>query len=146
MQCIILINIGWVCNMITSVHYYCSIGLDKIGKLVLYHLLLSLVVLILYFILNHFLHVTMLYYIVPSVALFIGSIYNSYILLHKIENVFSWLRSGYFLYFIAVSFFLLCFYFLNIVALNYLIMPVFFLLYICGLLKRYKISKLFNIQ
>jgi O-antigen/teichoic acid export membrane protein len=146
MQCIILLNIGWVCNMITSVHYYCSIGLDKIGKLVLYHLMLSLVVLILYFILNHFLYVTILYYIVPSVALFIGSIYNSYILLHKIENVFSWLRSGYFLYFIVVSSFLACFYFLNIITLNYLIMPVFFLLYICGFLKRHKISKPFNIQ
>lgn len=144
MQCIIILNIGWVCNMITSVHYYCSIGLDKIGRLVLYHIALSLSVIILYFILNHYLHVTILYYAVPSVALFLGSIYNSYILSQKIENVFSWLRSAYFLYFLSVSFFLLGCHFFKVTKLNYWIMPGFFLLYICALLKQYKTGKLFK--
>lgn len=145
MQCIIILNIGWVCNMITSVHYYCSIGLDKIGRLVLYHIVLSLSVIILYFILNHYLHVTILYYAVPSVALFLGSIYNSYILSQKIDNVFSWLRSEYFLYFLMVSFLLSVFYYFNITTLQYLIMPVFFLLYICWLLKQEKAASYLNI-
>jgi len=142
--CTIILNVGWVCNMITSVHYYCSIGLDKIGRLVLYHLTLSLIVIVLYFFLNHYSHLTVLYYAVPSVALFVGSIYNSYILSKKINNVFSWLRSGYFLYFVVASFFTLGFYLLNVTTLNYLIMPVFFLIYICGLLNQYKTGKLFT--
>ncbi len=144
MLCVIILNIGWVCNMITSVHYYCGLGLDEIGRLVLYHLALSLSVVAFYFILIHFLHVTLLYYAVPSAALFLGSIYNSYILSQKIENVFLWLRSGYFLYFVMVSFLLLGFYFLNIPTLVYLVMPVFFLIYICGLLNQYKSGKLFK--
>lgn len=144
MLCIIILNVGWVCNMITSVHYYSSIGLDKIGRLVLYHLVLSLMVVILYLFLNHYLRVTVLYYAVPSVALFVGSIYNSYILSQKIDDVFSWIRSGYFVYFLVVSFFLLGYYFLNVTTLNYLVMPVFFLLYICGLLKQYKTGKLYK--
>lgn len=144
MLCVIILNIGWVCNMITSVHYYCSIGLDKIGRLVMYHLVLSISVIIFYFILNRFINVTILYYAVPSLALFLGSIYNSYILAQKIDNVFSWLHSGYFLYFLIVSFFLLGYYFLNVTTFTLLIMPIFFLIYICWLLKDYKEGKLFK--
>lgn len=144
-QCIIILNLGWVCNMITSVHYFCSIGLDKIGKLVIYHMALSITVIILYLFLNRYLHVELLYFAVPSVALFLGSIYNSYILARKIGKVFSWLKSGILLYFIFVSFLLLVIYHTKSTALTYLIMPIFFLLYICWILKQYKADKLFKL-
>jgi O-antigen/teichoic acid export membrane protein len=144
MKCVIILNIGWVCNMVTSVHYYCSIGLDKIGKLVLYHLILTITVIILYFFLNHYLHVTLLYFAVPSVALFMGSIYNSYILSKKIEKVFAWLKSGIFLYFIFVSFILLVISYTTTTTITYLLMPIFFFSYLFWVLMRYKKDKLFK--
>lgn len=144
MLCVIILNIGWVTNMITSVHYYCCIGVDKIGKLVLYHLLLSVCVIVFYSILNYYSGTSLLYYAVPAVALFLGSIYNSYLLSGKIKNVFIWLRSRHFLYFLVVSFVLSGCYFFSNVVLAKVLMPVFFLIYICWLWKEYKSGNYFK--
>lgn len=144
MQCIIILNLGWVCNMITSVHYYCSIGLDKIGKLVAYHFVLSITVIILCLFLSRFQHIVLLYFAVPSIALFLGSIYNSYVLTKKLENVFSWLRSGIFFYFIFVSALLLFTYHTKTSPLTYFIMPILFLFYLGWILGKYKAGKLFK--
>lgn len=144
MQCIILLNIGWVCNMITSVHYYCCIGLDKMGQLVIYHLILSLIVIIIYIFLNRYLHWKSLYFAVPSIALFLGSIYNSYSLSKKIKSSFLWLRSIFFLYFIFVSLILLIITFTKAVTINYLVMPIFCLIYIFLIFLSYKKEILFK--
>lgn len=143
MQCIIILNLGWVCNMITSVHYYCSIGLDKIGRLVIYHLILSITVIVFYLGLNHYFPMKFLYFSVPTIALFLGSIYNSYALSKKIEKAFSWLKSSLLLYFGLVSFLLLFIYQTEPTTITHLIMPISFLLYICWILKQYKAEKLF---
>lgn len=98
-----IINIGWVCNMIASVHYFTCIGLDKIDKLIYYHLILALIVVLL----SYVLHVTKasneVFFAVPSVALFIGSIYKSLVLLKELNNSFRWLKSSIFQYFILTS-------------------------------------------
>jgi len=142
MNCIIVINLGWVCNMVTSVHYYCCIGLDKIGKLVFYHLILSVTITVLYLLLNRYVHITFLYFAVPGVGLFLGSIYNSYLLSRNITQTYSWLTSGFFLYFLLVSFLLLFFYQTGSNTIAYIAMPLLFLLYICWILKKYKVDKL----
>lgn len=146
MQCIIILNLGWVCNMITSVHYYCCIGLDKIGRLVIYHLILSVTVIVFYLGLSYYSAIKFLYFSIPSIALFLGSIYNSYALSKKIKNSFSWLKSGLLLYFGLFSFLLLFMYQTEPRMTIWLIMPVSFLLYICWILKRYKADKLFNLN
>lgn len=143
MQCIIIINIGWVCNMITSIHYYCSIGLDEMGDLVIYHLLLSAVVVILYLFLTNYLRWPTLYFAVPSLALFVGSIYNSYSLSKKIPGTFSWLRSVLFLYFIAASFTLLAIHIANI-NYAYLAAPVLFLAFTCLVFRQRRMDTLFK--
>ena len=146
MQCIIILNFGWVCNMITSVHYYCCIGLDKMGQLVIYHLVLSITVVIFYFFLSRYLNWKSLYFAIPAVALFIGSIYISWSLSKRIHSAFSWLKSGIFLYFIIVSLLLFIFHHTKTVALTFIIMPVFFLPYIFLVFRQYKTGKLFNPQ
>ncbi len=142
MQCVIIINIGWVCNMITSVHYYSCIGLDKMGHLVMYHLLLSVTVVILYVFLLRYLHWPSLYFAVPSAALFLGSIYNSYALAKRIDTAFLWLRSGIFLYFIFASFLLLIMHYTNPAAKTYLMMPLLFLPYMVWISRQYRTGKL----
>lgn len=144
MQCIIILNLGWVCNMITSTHYYSCIGLDKMGRLVIYHMILSITVILLYLFLNRYLHWKSLYFAVPSAALFIGSIYNSYSLSKKIPKSFLWLRSDIFLYFIFVSCILLVINYTKATTITYLIMPIFFLLYFCWIFGQYKMGKLLN--
>ena len=146
MQCVIILNLGWVCNMITSVHYYCCIGLDEIGRLVIYHLILSITVIVFYLGLSYYSPIKLLYFSVPSIALFLGSIYNSYALSKKIEISFSWLKSGLLLYFGLVSFLLLFMYQTESKMTTWLIMPVSFLLYICWILKQYKAEKLVNLN
>lgn len=146
MQCIIILNLGWVCNMITSVHYYCCIGLDKIGRLVIYHLILSVTVIVFYLGLSYYSPIKFLYFSVPSIALFLGSIYNSYALSKKINKAFSWLKSGLLFYFGLVSFLLLFMYQTESKMITWLIMPISFLLYICWILKQYKAEKLFNLN
>lgn len=143
-QCIIILNVGWVCNMITSVHYYSCIGLDKIGQLVIYHLLLSIVLIIFYISLPLYPHLKSLYFAVPTTALFFGSIYNSYILSKKIKNSFKWLGSGIFLYFIFVSLVALVVAYTKVTLINYLIIPAFFLVYIYWMFFYYKTNKLFK--
>lgn len=144
MQCVIIINIGWVCNMITSVHYYSCIGLDKMGHLVIYHLLLSVTVLILYVFMLPYLHIPLLYFVVPSTALFIGSIYNSFALAKRIDKAFLWLRSGIFLYYIFATFLLLIAHYTNPTAKTYLIMPVLFLPFLMWVSRQYRKGKLLN--
>lgn len=146
MQCIIVLNLGWVCNMITSVHYYCCIGLDKMGRLVIYHLILSVTVIVLYLGLSNYSPIKSLYFSVPSVALFLGSIYNSYALSKKIERPFSWLKSGLLFYFALVSFLLLFMYQTESKMITWLIMPISFLLYICWIFKQYKAENYFNLN
>ncbi len=144
MQCIVILNIGWVCNMITSVHYYSCIGLDKIGQLVIYHLILSIVVIVLYISIPQYLQLKSLYFAVPAAALFLGSIYNSYALSKKIKNSFSWLGSGIFLYFIFVSLVVLIVSYTKATTIAYLIMPAFCLIYIYWMSHLYKMNKLFK--
>jgi O-antigen/teichoic acid export membrane protein len=144
MQCIIILNIGWVCNMITSVHYYSSIGLDKIGKLIYYHLILSITVVVLYLLLTYYDHKEFSFFIVPSVALFVGSVYNSFVLTKKIKKTFLWLRSVIFWYFVFISVLSLFLYQFKFAIQSYLIIPVFFLLYLCWILLKYKSGNLFK--
>ena len=107
MSCIVILNCGWVCNMITSVHYYSCIGLDKLNSLVIYHLILALTVALLYITITNFFHWKFLYFIVPALALFLGSLYNSFALSKIVTTSFTWLSSGNFLYFIFATFTLL---------------------------------------
>lgn len=144
MQCIIIINLGWVCNMITSVHYYCCIGLDKIGQLVVYHFILSVTVIGLYLLFEHYLPWKSLNFAVPTVALFFGSIYNSYALSKKINTAFVWLRSGIFLYFIFVSFIFLSIHYIHATTITYLFIPVSFLPYIFWISREFKMNRLFK--
>lgn len=143
-QCIIILNVGWVCNMATSIHYYCCIGLDKMWALVYYHLLLSVVAAVLYFLCNRYLQYDLLYFIVPSIALFLGSVYNSWALFRQIHTAFSWLRSGIFIYFILASIILLVCIYMKITTLTNLVIPVLFLSYLALTLWQYKKGKLFK--
>lgn len=142
MQCIIILNIGWVCNMITSVHYFCSIGLDKMGKLVIYHLLLSIITLGLYFLLSRFSQNQSFYYFVPTIALFSGSVYNSYALSKEISSSYRWLQSGVFIYFIFASLILLMLHYIKFNMVSFIAMPLLFSLFILYLLKQYRSGKL----
>ena len=143
MQGIIIINVGWVCNMITSIHYYSCIGLDKMNQLVVYHLLLFITVAALYFFIGNNSVSSAVYFSVPSLALFTGSLYNSYTLSGKIASAFRWVRSGIFLYFIFVSFILLAVHFVHITVMTYLLMPVFCIPYIFWIFRQYRAGKFF---
>lgn len=146
MQCIILLNIGWTINMLTIPHYFSSIGLDKINKLVIYHLLLSLCVLVGYLFIHHRQADFLFYFAVPPFALLIGSLYNSYLLHKVIHYPFSWLKSGSFIYFIVVSIALLWALELP-TQVSLLLLAGFVLVYICRILMVVKakgFSKIFH--
>jgi O-antigen/teichoic acid export membrane protein len=99
---IIIVNIGWVCNMITSIHYFTCMGIDKLNKLVMLHLLYSLIVMGCFFILLKTGINPITAILVPTISLFIGSVYNSMIL-SELKTSFTWIRSNAFIYFILVS-------------------------------------------
>ena len=129
LQCILLLNLGWTFNTITSVHYYSAIGLDKISKLVISHLIQALVILMLYLFLQSYSQNILLYFIVPSIALFAESIYNSYFMKNSVIGSFKWLKSGNLFYFIIGTLVL-------ILLLQYskntllILFPAFILIYI----------------
>ena len=103
MVCMILINFGWVCNMITSVHYNASIGLDKLNKLIIVHLIYAVTAIVGYLLLQQFSHLKTLFYFAPALSLFLGSLYNSFSLSKVLPSSTSWLKSDLFLFFILMS-------------------------------------------
>lgn len=140
-QNIALINLGWVCNMITSIHYYSCIGLDKMNKLVVYHVVLVSTVFGLYYFLPTTISSPM-YFSIPSFALFVGSFYNSYILRQEITNATQWLKSKIFIYFIFVSILIILLYSVSANLLTHTLMPVLFLVYIIAVIPKIKLKKL----
>jgi hypothetical protein len=98
--CITIINFGWCCNMITSVHYYSAIGLDKMYSIIGVHLLCALTSSALFILLNIFqINSIFLCFFVPSLSLFVGSFYNSIALSKQIRKATYWIVSSPFLYF-----------------------------------------------
>lgn len=139
MTCIVILNFGWVCNMITSIHYYSSIGLDKLNSLVIYHLILAVAVAALYLTLTHFSQWRYLYFIIPSVALFFGSLYNSFALSKLVPTSFTWLSSGIFIYFIFATITLLIINYSSITNF-YILASALLLLYLFLVWKNYNIG------
>lgn len=136
-QCILLLNLGWTFNSITSVHYYSAIGLDKISKLVISHLIQALVILVLYLFLQSYSQNILLYFIVPSIALFAESIYNSYFMKKSIIGSFKWLKSANLFYFVMSSLVLISlFQYSNYILL--ILFPAFILIYIYMIFTRLK--------
>lgn len=102
LQAIIILTFGWTVNALTSIHYYSAMAIDKIGQLVISHLIQSFIILILYLLIPENAAIAF-YFVIPSLALFVGSIYNAYIFRGRGQNSCSWIKSGYFLYFIFSS-------------------------------------------
>jgi O-antigen/teichoic acid export membrane protein len=97
-----IVNIGYVCSTITTVHYYSCMGLDKMSNLVIVHFLYASIACMLFLFLNYFNVNQIVYFIIPSICIFIGSFYNSFVL-KKINGAFNWLFSGVFLFFLFES-------------------------------------------
>lgn len=106
LSCIIIINIGWVCNMITSIHYFTSIAADKLIKLIVMHLLYSVVSIAGFYILLKSGINILTAMMIPAISLVIGSIYNSIALRH-LKTSLKWLYSTEFISFILISIILL---------------------------------------
>jgi len=125
---IVIVNVGWVCNTITSVHYYTCIGIDKLNKLVALHLLYSLIAIACFFILLKIGISPLSAIAIPSLSLLIGSVYNSMVL-SEIKSSFTWLQSNAFIYFILVS--LITFFIpVNSFFNSIILLLVFFLLFL----------------
>jgi len=137
MICIILINFGWVCNMITSVHYNASIGLDKLNKLIIVHLIYAVTAILGYLILQQFSHLKTLFYFVPALSLFLGSLYNSFSLSKVLPSSSSWLKSGLFLFFTLMSFGVILIPFSSITK-AVLIVSLFSIIYCMFILLKYR--------
>jgi O-antigen/teichoic acid export membrane protein len=137
MAAVIIINFGWMCNTITSLHYYTCTSFDRQGRIIVYHTILAVVVAICYALLSYFTTSELLYYSVPSFALFIGSVYISHTLSDVIQKSFLWLRSPSFLYFITASALLLPTLSSNIVSV-YIIIIVLFLAFSVWAWRNYK--------
>ncbi len=101
-QSIIIINIGVVSNMITSIHYFTCMGIDKLNNLVILHFLYPLIAIICSFILLKIGVHSLTAIAIPSFSILVGSIYNS-IVLSEIRGACKWIWSNAFIYFIAVS-------------------------------------------
>jgi len=100
--CVVIVNIGWVSNIMTSIHYYTCMAIDKLSNLIVLHFMYSAISVIGFFILFKTGINTYTAIAVPSIALFIGSIYNSAVL-SNIKTSFSWISSKEFIYFMLVS-------------------------------------------
>ncbi len=107
MNIIVVLNFGWICNMITSLHYYSCTSFDRLNSVIIYHFILAIFTCTTYFIISNFTHNDYIYFYVPPIVLFVGSIYNSYALSDIIDAAFSWLKSIPFLYITFGSIFFL---------------------------------------
>lgn len=90
---IILANYGCIFNMITSVHYYTCIALDRQRYLIAYHFMLSFLSALLYLLAGYFKTADLVYYAIPAVVMGLGSLYNSFLIRRIIPGAFSWIRS-----------------------------------------------------
>jgi O-antigen/teichoic acid export membrane protein len=98
MAALVVVNFGWFCNMATSLHYYACTAFDLLNYIIVYHFILALVVALLYYAIGDTAKNSMLYYCVPSFALLVGSIFNSYALKTTIQKPFSWMDSRLFFF------------------------------------------------
>lgn len=146
-ECILLLNIGWTFNAVTSVHYYSAIGMDKINRLVISHLIQVLVVLGLYLFLQNKSSNILLFFAVPPVALFAESIYNSFFLKKNLKGTFSWLRSRLLIYFLIGSIAVMwSFEFsTNLFIMLLFAFVIFYIYYAVSQIKRIRFSDLFKI-
>ena len=102
MQLVIVLNAGWVCNMITSIHYYTCIGLNKVGKLFFVHAFYALSILLLFIIFNQLPYINIFFIFIPAMSLFIASVYNSSVL-KNLKGSYYWITSTKFIMFLILS-------------------------------------------
>lgn len=103
---VIIFNIGWVLNMITSIHYYCCVALDKLNNLIYLHLAYTIMVIFLYYSSQYINVMSQWYMIIPTISLIFSSFHNVYYL-RNIKGVFNWAFSKPLLLFILFSIILL---------------------------------------
>jgi len=102
MSIIAIINVGWICNVITSIHYHSCTALDKLNRIIIVHFIYAASAFFTFELMKYF-HINgFLYYIVPALSLFLGSIYNSFVLI-RFKSSFEWLYNKVFILFIITS-------------------------------------------
>jgi O-antigen/teichoic acid export membrane protein len=102
MRLVIVLNAGWVCNMITSIHYYTCIGLNKVGKLFFVHAFYAISILLLFIIFNQVTYKNIFFIFIPAMSLFIASVYNSWVL-KNLRGSYYWITSTKFIMFLILS-------------------------------------------
>ncbi len=122
MSIVAIINVGWICNIITSIHYHSCNALDKLNRIIIVHFIYAAVAFITFELMKNFQLSGFFYYLVPPLALFLGSIYNSYVLI-RFKSSFEWLYNKAFILFIIISALISINAFYNFTNMYFILLP-----------------------